>query len=370
MIYCATVKIALVHDWLNQYGGAELVLEALHDLFPESPVYTSMYARESMPAAYQKWDIRTSFLDRVPLVKRHHQPFLALYPLAFEQHDLQGYDLVISNSSAFCHGVLTRPDALHVNYCLTPPRFVWNYPQYAARERLGRVTRLLLPPLVSYLRNWDAVAAQRVDRFIGISAAVQQRIRKWYRRRSALIHPPVDVGKFQPVGSGAVEDYYLIASRLIPYKRVDLAVRALTELGRPLVVAGAGRDRRALEKLAGTNVRFVGRVSDEELASLMARCRAFLFPGEEDFGIAPIEAQAAGRPVIAYGAGGALETVVEGQTGTFFHEATWESLSAAVEAFDVQGVDPLAIRAQAERFDKAVFCRKLSAFVEGVSRGE
>jgi glycosyltransferase involved in cell wall biosynthesis len=362
------MKVALVHDWLNQYGGAELVLEALHDLFPEAPVFTSMYWPKAMPAAYAKWDIRVSFLDRLPLVKTHHQPFLGLYPLAFELHDLSDYDLVLSNSSAFCHGVLTRPDAVHINYCLTPPRFVWNFPQYAARERLGRLSRLVLPPLVSYLRTWDAVASNRVDHFIGISKAVVRRIRKWYRREAALIYPPVEVGRYRPATPDEVEDYYLIVSRLIPYKRVDLAVRAFSELGRPLVVVGGGRDLPALQKLAGPNVRFTGRVPAEDLVGLFARCRAFVFPGEEDFGIAPLEAQASGRPVLAYAGGGALETVIEGETGAFFAEPTWESLAAAVERFDPDALDPAAIRRHAERFDRAVFTHQLCAFIDEVTR--
>jgi len=356
------LKVALVHDWGNQVGGAEGVLLALKELFPGAPVYMSMYDPTVMPAVCRTWDVRTSFMDRLPLVKRHHQPFLPLYPLAFEQFDLSEFDLVISNKSGFCHGIVTPPETLHIDYCLTPTRYVWDYHSYAHREGIGRLANFLLQPLLTGLRTWDRLAADRVDHFVAISREVQRRIKKYYRRDSTVIYPPVETERFAPADDH--DDYFLIVSRLIPYKRIDLAVRAFNELECTLKIVGEGRDRQTLERLAGPNVQFLGRVPDGALQTLLQRCRAFIFPGHEDFGIAPLEANAAGRPVIAYRAGGALDTVIEGKTGLFFDEPTPESLAAAVRALDGVTVEPALIRQHALRFDKAVFQRDFMHFVE------
>jgi len=355
------LKVAIVCSWLNQYGGAERVLAAVHEMYPEAPIYTSIFWPKALPPAFQKWDVRPSFLNRLPWIHRHHQWFLPLYPYAFDQLDLSGYDLVLSVSSAFAHGVVTGPKTLHVCYCLTPARFLWDYPHYVAREGLNRLARLVIPLFVYNLRLWDRVAADRVDHFLAISGAVQQRIQKFYHCSAEVIYPPVDVERFSP--SSERGDYYLIASRLVPYKRIDLAVKAFNQLGLPLWVVGDGRDRRALESMAASNVRFLGRVSDVELERHLSGCRAFVFPGEEDFGIAQLEAQAAGRPVIAYAGGGALETVREGQTGLLFREPTPESLAETVRRFENIRFDPLAIREHAQRFSRAVFQQKLADFV-------
>ena len=355
------MKVAIVHDWLNQIGGAEAVLGVLKEMYPQAPIYTSIYWPAAMPPEYRAWDIRTSFMDRLPFVKRRHQAFLPLYPLAFEQFDLSEVDLVISNKSGFCHGVITPPQTTHICYCLTPTRFLWNTREYVERERVGRLARAVLPLFLNYLRLWDRLAADRVDHFVAISRTVQARIRKIYRRESTIIHPPVDVGRFAP--SEVHDNYFLIVSRLIPYKRLDIAVRAFNQLGLPLLVVGDGRDRARLEALAKPNVRFLGRLPDEQVREVMARCRALIFPGLEDFGLTPIEAQAAGRPVIAYAGGGALETVVEGVTGTFFHEQSPEALAEVVARFDDRRYDPQAIRQHAAQFDVAVFKEKLEKFV-------
>jgi glycosyltransferase involved in cell wall biosynthesis len=354
--------VAIVHDWLNQMGGAEVVLEALVEMYPQAPIYTSMYWSQAMPQKYRSWDIRTSFVDRLPFVKRYHQPFLPLYPLAFESFDFTGYDLVISNKSGFCHGVITLPDTLHICYCLTPTRFLWDYHGYAQREGLIRLARLALPPFLNYLRLWDRAAANRVDHFVAISRTVQRRIAKYYRRDSDVIHPPVDTTRFTP--SDSQDDYFLIVSRLVPYKRIDLAVRAFNELGLPLVIVGDGRDRDSLRALARSNIQFLGRVPDEKIGGYFARCRAFILPGQEDFCIAPVEAQAAGRPVIAYAAGGALDTVREGVTGAFFYEQTPEALIEVMREFDEIAYDPAVIRRHAERFDERVFKERLGAVIE------
>ncbi|HEY4688306.1 MAG TPA: glycosyltransferase [Anaerolineae bacterium] len=355
------MKIALVHDWLNQYGGAERVLEVLKEMYPDAPIYTSLYWRAGMPEAYRAWDIRTAWLDRAPGIYRHHQPYLPLYPLAFRAFDLSGYDVVLSNKSGFCHGVPTG-NALHVCYCLAPTRYVWSLGAYAEREALGRLTRLALKPLVAWLRRWDYAAAQRVTHFAAISTEIQGRIRAYYNRDAVVIHPPVDLRRYRPAAPHA--DYYLIVSRLIPYKRIDLAIEAFNRLERPLWIVGSGRDLDRLRARAGPHVKFLGRVPDSDLPDLVAHCKAFVFPGYEDFGIAPVEAQAAGRPVIAYGAGGALDTVIDGQTGVLFREQTVEALMDAVRRSDAIQFEPDSIRANAARFDTSVFKAGLGRFVE------
>ena len=356
------MSLALIHDWLNQIGGAEDVLENLVRLYPGAPIHTSMYWPEVMPPHYKQWDIRVSFMDRLPLVHQHHQPYLFLYPRAFESFDLSAFDVVLSNKSGFCHGVRPPPGALHVCYCLTPTRYVWGFDNYSAREGLGRLARGLLRPALRGLQRWDRAAAARVDHFVAISSEVQRRIARFYGRNSVVIYPPVDTSRFTP--SARQDDFFLVLGRLIPYKRVDLAVQAFNRLGLPLIVAGDGRDRSRLEAMARPNVTFLGRVSDAEAADLMARCRAFIFPGLEDFGIAPVQAMAAGRPVIAQQGGGALDTVIEGVTGLFFQEPTPESLMAAVQRFETLHFDSLAIRAHAGRFDTRVFEESLTAFVD------
>jgi glycosyltransferase involved in cell wall biosynthesis len=355
------MPLALVHDWLNQRGGAEDVLETLVGLFPGAPIFTSIYWRARMPASYRRRPIRVSFMDRLPGVHRHHQPYLPLYPLAFERFNLAGHDLILSNKSGFCHGVPKPPDAIHICYCLTPTRYVWNFDDYARREGLGGAARVLLRPLIAWLRRWDKAAAARVDHFIAISSEIRQRIARFYGRDSTIIYPPVALDRFSP--RTAADDYFLSLGRLIPYKRVDLAARACSQLGLPLRVGGDGRDRARLERLAGPTVQFLGRVPDDDLPELMARCRAFIFPGLDDFGIAPVQALAAGRPVIAYAGGGALDIVEDGVNGVLFHEQTAEALSAALERFNSMRFDPEAIRRSAQKFDAAVFKEKMTAFI-------
>ncbi|WP_376791945.1 glycosyltransferase [Thermoflexus sp.] len=356
------MRVALVHDWLNQIGGAEAVLETLVETFPGAPVYTSIYARDRMPAHYRNWKIHTTWLDTMPFIHRYHQLYLPLYPLAFDGLNLSGYDVVISNKSGFCHGVITGTSTAHLCYCLTPTRYVWAYEEYIAREELPGPARRLLRPLIAVLRIWDRIAADRVDAFIAISREVAYRIRKFYRRPSIILHPPVDVERFQP--ASRTEDYFLIVSRLIPYKRIDLAIEAFNRLKLPLVIVGDGRDRKRLERMAGPTIRFLGRIPAEQLPDLYARCRAFVFPGAEDFGIAPVEAMAAGRPVIAFAAGGALDTVIEGITGVFFREPVPESLAEAVRRFEDIRFDPSVIRRHAEQFDKRIFQEKIERMAE------
>lgn len=363
-------RVALVHDWLNQRGGAENVLEELVTLFPHAPLYTSIYAPDRMPAAYQSWPIHTSFMQRLPAIADHHQRYLPLYPLAFGGMDLSGYDLILSNKSAFCHGVRTAARdrrATHVCYCLTPTRFLWLYDQYREREQIGGGLDAVLRPLLALLRRWDWAAAQRVDHFIAISRTVQERIATIYGRESVIIYPPVDTQFFTPASTSQPGDYYLIVSRLIPYKRIDLAVRAFAHLpAEKLLVVGEGRDLDALRAVSPPNVHFLGRQPRTRIRELMQGCKAFLFPGLEDFGIAPVEAMAAGRPVIAFAGGGALDTVLPGVTGEHFAEQSVSSLVETLARFDPTAYDPAACRAQAERFSIAAFQAALTHYLAQV----
>lgn len=355
------MRVALVHDWLNQMGGAERTLLAMARVFPGAPTYTSIYAPARLDKAFRALDIRTSFMQRLPFVISHHQPYLPLYPLAMESFDLSDYDVVVSSSSAFAKGVITRPETLHICYCHTPMRYAWSFENYVAREKVGGLSKLALAPIMNWLRIWDSTSASRVDAYIANSPAVAARIAKYYRRESVIIPPPVDVRRFSV--STRREDYFLIVSRLIPYKRIDLAVRVFTRLGLPLRIVGGGRDEKSLRAMAGPTVKFMGRLSDEQVRDQLAGCRAFIFPGEEDFGIAPVEAQACGKPVIAFAGGGALSTVVDGVTGLYFHEQTEESLARAVTMFRDEQFDPFTIRRHAEQFDTSLFAERLRSFV-------
>lgn len=353
-------RVALVHDYLNQYGGAERVLEALHELYPHAPVYTSIYDAAAMPASYATWDIRTSWMQRLPAWRKHFRKYFLLYPSAFEAFDLSAYDLIISSSSAYAKGIIPRPGAVHVCYCHTPMRFAWRTGDYVEREAIGGQVGGLLAVLLTYLRVWDVVSAKRVDAFVANSREVAGRIKRYYGETAQVIPPPVDLA---PYTSITPEDFYLTGGRLVPYKRIDLVVQAFTALKLPLVVFGSGRDRAKLEALAGPTVRFVGRVDDAELQRLYQRCRAYITAGDEDAGIQPVEAMAAGRPVIAFASGGVRETVIEGVTGCFFHEQTPVSLAVAVANSRQLTFDPLAIRRHAEQFGREQFKQRVAAFV-------
>lgn len=350
------MRVAIIHDYLNQYGGAERVLEALHALFPQAPVYTSIYDQAAMPERFQHWDIRTSWMQRLPGWRRLFRAYFLLYPSAFESFDLGEYDLILSSSSAYAKGIIPAPHALHICYCHTPMRFAWRTDAYVEREGIGKLSRIILSILLTYVRLWDVATTPRVDAFIANSREVAGRIRRYYGRASEVIPPPVDL---PPYCSRPPGDFYLAGGRLIPYKRLDLAVRACSALGVPLKIFGTGRDRAALEAIAGPEVEFLGHISDERLRELFSECRAFIFPGEEDFGITPLEAMAAGRPVIAYAAGGALDTVIEGYTGRFFYEQSAAALAAAIAASRTDSYDPLAIRRHAEGFRRELFLERI-----------
>jgi glycosyltransferase involved in cell wall biosynthesis len=351
-----SLRVALVHDYLNQPGGAERVVEVFTRMFPDAPLYTSTYDAGSMPDYWRSVDVRTSYLQRLSPSVRLVKAFTPLYPAAFESFDLTGYDLVLSSSTTFAKGVITRPETCHVCYLNNTTRFLWMYHDYIRHERLPPGARAVLPWLSTPIRVWDYAAAQRVDAFVAGSYNAARRIWKYYRRESEVLQPPIDAAAFSPQPDHG--DYFLVLARLQPYKRLDLAVEACTRLGLPLHVVGDGPDRSRLQRLAGPTVRFLGRVPDQEVANQLAGCRALIWPGEEDFGLAPLEAQASGRPVIALEAGGALETVKGDETGMFFSTPTVESLVHALESF-TDHYDPAALRRHALRFDQAAFTERL-----------
>lgn len=357
------LKVALVHYWLLNMRGGEKVLEALCDLFPEADIYTLLVDESILTEKLKRHRIIPSFVQKIPGAKKHYKNLLPLYPLALEQFDLSGYDLVISSESGPAKGVLTRPETCHICYCHTPMRYLWDmYHNYLAEA--GWTKKLLMPVAAQYLRSWDLQSAQRVDYFVANSEHVARRIAKHYKREAEIIYPPVSTGSFSV--SDETGDYYLYAGQLVGYKRPDLAVDAFTQLGKPLVVIGEGQEMPMLKKKAGPNIRFLGRQPDEVMKDYFARCRALIFPGEEDFGIIPVEVQAAGRPVIAYACGGALETVLPGKTGLFFKEQTVESLLQAVAAFEETESEmaPENIRQHSLVFDHSRFLEQMKEFID------
>ena len=357
------MRVAIVHDYLAQAGGAERVVVAMHNVFPDAPIYTSVYDPEATLPEFRDMDVRTSFLQRFAGGAKTHKLALPLYPTAFEHFDLSGYDLVLSSSSGFAKGVITGPETCHVCYCHTPARFAWRYHEYVSQGGYGKMARRILPWMVHLLRAWDVQTAQRVDRFIVNSYNIARRVYKYYGRDSTVLYPPVETKRFR-VEPNPTVDYLLVVSRLIGYKRVDLAVEACTRLNLRLKVVGGGPDAARLKAAAGPSVEFLGRLPDTEVAHLFANCRAFLFPGEEDFGIAPVEAMASGRPVVALRAGGAKETVIDGVTGLFFDDPTVESLIDALERLPTLDFDPRRIRRHAETFDTTTFESRLREIID------
>lgn len=329
------LKVAIVHDWLVSYAGADRVVDCMHHVFPDAPIYTLVYDEKKMPAWFREYDIRTTWVQKIPFATRLYKKLLPLMPGAFEALDLSEYDLVLSSSSSCSKGVITRPDAVHICYCHTPIRYVWDF-YYTYRANANPLVRAVMPGQMHKLRQWDKCAADRVDYFIANSRYIAQRIKKYYRRDSDVIYPCVHINQSPFV---AKEDFYLVVGRFTWYKRMDLAVAACTKLGRRLVVIGTGDEESRLKAMAGPTVEFKGGgLSDEEVRGYYLRAKAFLFPGEEDFGITPVEAQSAGTPVLAYGRGGACETVEDGRTGLLFHAQTVDSLAECIEKFEAEGV--------------------------------
>lgn len=357
------MKIALVHDYLAQDGGAEGVLRAFQQIWPEAPTYVLFYNKKSANEFFKNRDIRTSFLQKWPLAKSKYQWFLPLMPHATESHNLSGFDVILSSTSAFSKGVITQPGSLHISYCHTPTRYLWNNASgYVGELRYNWFVKRGINLLLTYLRLWDSLAASRVDVFLANSKAVAHRINKFYRRESTVIHPPIEAHKFSTVENP--ENYFVAGGRLVSYKRFDLIVRAFNRLGLPLKIFGLGPEYRDLREMARPNIEFLGRISDEDRAKVLARAQAFIHPQEEDFGLTAVEAMASGRPVIAYARGGALESVVPGLTGEFFDEQNWEDIAGTILNFKAEKYDPAKIREYALKFDIAPFRENIRQFVE------
>ncbi|MBU1092370.1 glycosyltransferase [Patescibacteria group bacterium] len=356
-------KIAIVADWLTSRGGAERVVVALAEAFPHADIFTSVFKPEIFPEfAHRK--VKTSFLQTMPLGKKH-QLWPTLRPLAFELLNLDSYDIVISSASAEAKGVITKPETLHICYCHTPTRYYWSHYHYYLKHPefgwLNPLVQLVLPSLINKLRLWDRVAADRVDVFIANSRTTQTRIKKYYERESVIVHPPVDASRFSI--SNEVGDYYLIVGRQTAYKRTDLAITAFNSLKLPLKVVGTGPALKKWMLGAKKNISFLGRLSDAEVAKYLSGCRALIMPQEEDAGIVPLEAMASGRPVVAFGRGGATETIIDGKTGVFFDQQTPVALAEAVERSQTIAWQPTVIQQHAHKFDTSNFKNKIKEFI-------
>lgn len=354
------LNVALVHYWLLKKRGGERVLETICKMLPQADIYTLFCNRDNIPDIFNMHKITTSFLQNFPLATRYYRNYLPLYPLAIEQFDLNGYDLVISSESGIAKGVLTNPETCHICYCHTPMRYAWNMYHFY-KESLGPVKKFFFSPILHYIRMWDRLSADRVDYFIANSLNTRKRIKKYYRRESEVIYPPIDTEYFTPGSIKKDDGFYLLVSAMEPYKNIDLAIDAFRLLKKPLVVVGSGSHTISISQ--NDSINYIGQVTDEDLRDYYRNCKALIFPTEEDFGMVPLEAQACGKPVIAYGKGGALESVVDGKTGIFFSEQTPESLIEAVNKFEKMTFDPKVIRKNAERFSHKVFEDKFRKFV-------
>jgi glycosyltransferase involved in cell wall biosynthesis len=363
--FMSDLRVALVHDWLTGMRGGEKVLEVLCELYPQATLFTLLHNKGSVSDTIEKMSIRTSFVNRLPLKTTKYRNYLPLFSRAIESFDFSGFDLIISSSHAVAKGARPAPGALHICYCHTPMRYVWEmYEEYFGPGRAGALTRVAMSIVAPRLREWDVRSSERVNFFVANSRNVADRIRQYYRRPADVIHPPVNIDQF--FVSEKDEGYYLIVSALVPYKRVDVAIEAFNELDERLLVVGTGPESKRLQSIANRNIQFLGWQNDQELSRRYAGCRALIFPGIEDFGIVPLEAMASGKPVIAFGKGGALETVVDDSrtpTGLFFYEQSAQALKDALAKFSMSKFDPDAIRSHAEHFARPLFKERIRRFV-------
>ena len=369
------MKVALIHDWLTGMRGGEKCLECFCELFPDADLYTLLHAKGRCSDIIEKMNIITSFIDRAPYKERCYRHMLPLFPVAIERFILKDYDLVLSSSHCVAKGIIPGPDALHVSYVHSPMRYVWDmYDDYFGKGRVNFIMDKIISFFATYLRTWDVVSSARVDHFIANSNHVARRIEKYYRRKASVIYPPVDIDRFRI--SDTTDDYYLIVSALVSYKKVNLAIEAFNQLGLPLKIVGTGPDEAMLKKMAGPTIEFLGWAQDGTLSDLYSRCKAFVFPGEEDFGITPLEAMASGRPVIAYAKGGALETVrgleLGNPTGVFFKEQSRDALVAAIEQFEKNPAlfKTDAIRRHASGWSRNRFKEEVAGTLEDLLQGQ
>ena len=358
------MKIALVHDYLVQYGGAERVLECFTEIWPYAPIYTLIYDEEKTHGIFKNKRIYTSFLQNFPYSRKNHRIFPPLMPPAIEQFDLSQYDIILSDSSSYAKGLITLPETLHICYCHTPMRYAWDDCQkYIEEFGFPGFVKKFIPFLMNYIRVWDRMSADRPDAYIANSKFVASRIKKYYRKNSTVINPPIDINKFRL--DEKKENYFLMVGRLMTYKRFDIVIEAFNRLGWPLkIIGGQGPDKKRLMKMAKPNIEFTGRLSDEDLAKTYARAKAFIFPQEEDFGIVAIEAMAAGRPIIAFRGGDIVEHVQEGREGIFFDKQTPEALIEVLQKFNSENFDSRKIREKALPFDRELFKDKIKNYVE------
>lgn len=354
------IKMAIVHDWLTNFGGAERVIKVFSDMFPLAPIYTTVYNEENMSEHFPRERVITSYINKLPYSNKLYTKMLSLMPRAFERFDLSDYDIVLSSSSSCAKGVITDPDTMHISYIHTPMRYAWDlYHEYYNDS--GIVSKMFMNIIIPRIRQWDVLNTFRIDYLISNSKYVKRRIKKYYKREAKVIYPPVGTNYFTP--ANASQDYYLIVSRFVSYKKIDLAIKAFNKLEKKLIVVGSGTEEKYLKSLAKSNIIFAGRVSDEELLNYFQRCKALVFPGKEDFGIIPVEAQACGRPVIAFAAGGTLETVEHLKTGYLFKEQTINCLVSAVKEFEQYEYDAYYIRKHSEKFSKEKFKNEISNYI-------
>lgn len=365
------MQIALVHDFLLRLGGAERVLKTLSEMYPDAPIFTLLHDEEKTGSAFPKAKIIASKLQKLPaLVRKNHRFLLPLMPRSVEEWDFSAFDMVISSNSAFAHGIITPPKTHHLCYFHSPMRYCWDWThEYAKENRIGGLKKIALAAILKRLREWDQTAADRPDTAIANSKHVQRRIKKYYRRGSRVIYPPVDISRFKT--SRTSEDFFLIISTLTPYKRIDLAIQLFNKIRRKLVIIGDGPQKEFLQNISGDTIEFLGFTDDETATGYLRNCRALIFPGEEDFGITPIEAMACGKPVLAYAEGGAAESVIEGVTGEFFNEPTVASMEDGLAHLMKNAYSPKKCRQQAEKFRKDIFISAMGETVKGAfKRGE
>ncbi len=358
------LKVAIVHDWLVNYGGAERVVETFLEIFPQADIYTLVYDEKKMGKSFSKEKVHTTFIQKIPKATKLYTKLLPLMPLAFEELNLTKYDLVVSSSSCCAKGIITSPNTLHLSYIHSPMRYIWDL-YYEYKEKSNFLVKIFMMAFSKKLRIWDITSSRRIDVLIANSNYIKKRIKKCWGLDAEVINPPVETEKYFPNQKEA-EDFYVVFSRFVAYKRIDLAIEACKELGKKLVVIGDGEEREKLKKLADNdkNIIFTGRISDEEVRDYLQRCKAMIFSAEEDFGIIPVEVQACGRPVIAYGKGGALETVVSGKTGVFFYEQNKESVVKAIKEFEQMKFNTEDILENSKKFSKEIFKEKILKIVE------
>lgn len=358
------MKLAIVHDFLNQCGGAERVVGYFLRVFPEVPVYTSIYFPDDTFGLFRDVKIITTFMQKIPRIRKYYKKLFFLYPYAFRRLKLCDYEIILGSSSSYSHFINKCKDSVHINYCYTPPRFLWETKSYLEGEKVSGMVSAAAKPIIYLLRKMDLRQSKKVNYYIAISEYVRSKIKKIYNRESVVIYPPIEVKKYK--FSEKKEDFYLVVSRLKGYKRVDIAVKTFNILGKKLLIVGVGEDENNLRKIAGKNIKFLGTVSDSELLDLYSRAKSLVFTGKEDFGLTPIEAQASGTPVIAFAEGGASETIINGKTGFFFDRQEPEVLAEVIKKFEKNHLDPVRCRENAERFDFKNFKEDITSFVKNV----